>query len=174
MQYITYNQQYPPLVTSPLRAQQTTGYVYGIQNATPTNTNPYTPTAYKPLSEEEILAENTTDLNNRSTWQIIKKRKRFNNKPQKDTDFKLDIRNQYQELQSDENSGMTDDNPTTSEPSKTLTKEPKPPPIYIHGVTNYKAMADNLAIVTSRENYHTKTITNNTVIVCPHKPEIYR
>ena len=174
MQYVTYNQQYPPLVTNPLTAQQTTGYVYSIQNVTPTHTNPYTPTAYEPLSEEEILAENTTDQNNSNTWQIIKKRKRFNNKPQKETGFKLDTKNQYQELQTDETTGMADDNPTTSETSKILTKEPKPPPIYIHGVTNYRAMVNNLAIVATKESYHTKTTTNNTVIVYPHKPETYR
>ena len=75
MQYVTYNQQYPPLVTNPLTAQQTTGYVYSIQNVTPTNTDTYTPTAYEPLSEEEILAENTADINNSKTWQIIKKTK---------------------------------------------------------------------------------------------------
>jgi hypothetical protein len=35
-------------------------------------------------------------------------------------------------------------------------------------------MTDNLAVVVSKENYHTKTLTNNTVMVFPHKPEIYR
>jgi hypothetical protein len=35
-------------------------------------------------------------------------------------------------------------------------------------------MADNLATVASKENYHTKTISNNTVLVYPHKPETYR
>jgi hypothetical protein len=174
MQFRTYNQQYPPLPNIPWAAQQTTGFVYGNQNATHTITNSYTPTAFDALSEEETLAENSTDLNNANTWQIIKKRKRYTTQPQTDIGFKIDTRNQFQALLTDTNPGMDVVNSTHPEPRPIPTNEPKPPPIYVHDVTNYKAMADNLAVAVSKENYHTKTLTNNTVVIYPHKPEIYR
>jgi hypothetical protein len=50
--------------------------------------------------------------------------------------------NQYQELQIEEHTGMeeTTHSHTELETNNQQTKEPKPPPIYIHGVTNYRAM----------------------------------
>jgi hypothetical protein len=47
----------------------------------------------------------------------------------------------------------TEENPqnyTASERSHQQPKEPKPLPIYIYGVTNYRAMTDNLATVTAK------------------------
>jgi hypothetical protein len=40
----------------------------------------------------------------------------------------------------------------------TSSKEPKPPPIYIYGVNNFKAMLHNLAIVTENEAYSVKAL----------------
>jgi mannose-6-phosphate isomerase class I len=42
-------------------------------------------------------------------------------------------------------------------------KDPKPSPIYIYGVTDYKAMVRNLAQAVNEETYFTKTLYNNTV-----------
>jgi hypothetical protein len=35
-------------------------------------------------------------------------------------------------------------------------------------------MTDSLAAVTAKETYHSKTVSNNTVIIYPDKPETYR
>jgi hypothetical protein len=52
--------------------------------------------------------------------------------------------------------------------------DPRPPPIYIYGVTNYKAMLNNLQGVIEAERFHTKTLSNNTVKVTTHSIEGYR
>jgi hypothetical protein len=78
---------------------------------------------------------------------------RGSNKTWHAKDFRLDTSNQYQELQVEENTG-TEENPqnyTASETSHQQPEEPKPSPIYIYGVTNYRAMTDNLATVTAKE-----------------------
>jgi hypothetical protein len=42
-------------------------------------------------------------------------------------------------------------------------KNPKPPPIYIYGVTGYKAMVESIAKAIDEETYFTKTLSNVTV-----------
>jgi hypothetical protein len=56
----------------------------------------------------------------------------------------------------------------------TSKREPKPPPIYIYGVNNLKAMLDNLAMVTENETYIVKVLPNNTMKIMPNTPETYR
>jgi hypothetical protein len=63
---------------------------------------------------------------------------------------------------------------TISETSNQQSKEPKPPPIYVYGVTNYNAMVNSLAAVTATETYHSKTISDNTVIIYPGTTETCR
>jgi hypothetical protein len=41
--------------------------------------------------------------------------------------------------------------------------KPPPPSIYIHSVTDYKAMLANLAKAVDGETHFTKTLSNNTV-----------
>jgi PAX-interacting protein 1 len=53
-------------------------------------------------------------------------------------------------------------------------QEPKPPPIYIYDVNNYKAMVDDLTKVVEEETYHTKALPNNTIKVIPHISDTYR
>jgi hypothetical protein len=52
--------------------------------------------------------------------------------------------------------------------------EPKPPPIYIYGVNNLKAMLDNLTMVTENKTYIVKALPNNTMKIMPNTPETYR
>jgi hypothetical protein len=119
---------------------------------------------------------NTAQQSNNNPWQVVKKRKRASKKTQCTTGFWLDTSNQYQDLHVEENSGMeeTPHSHTVLETNKQQPKEPKPPPIYINGVTNYRAMTDSLAAVTAKETYHSKTISNNTVIIYPDKADTYR
>jgi hypothetical protein len=115
------------------------------------------------------------DINNKNTWQIIKKKRKRNNfQPQANVDFKISTSNQFHELQNEECTDKEETTTKNTDPRSPPTPEPKPPPIYIHGVANFKAMSDNLAPVVTPSNYHTKSLPNNTVIIYPHKPEIYR
>ena len=65
--------------------------------------------------------------------------------------------------------------PMDSAPTK---QEPKPPPINIYDVNNYKAMVDYLSKVVEEETCHTKALPNNTIKVFPHThthtPDTYR
>ena len=53
-------------------------------------------------------------------------------------------------------------------------REPRPPPVYIYDVSNYKAMIDGFFKVVEEETYHTKALPNNTIKVTPHTPDTYR
>jgi hypothetical protein len=121
------------------------------------------------------LDANPTEYTNNNPWQEIKKRKRASNKIPHPP-FQLDTSNQYQELHVEEHTGAEENlvTHTIPETSNQQSKEPKPPPIYVHGVTNYKAMVNTLAAVTATETYHSKTLPDNTVIIYPDTPETYR
>jgi hypothetical protein len=64
--------------------------------------------------------------------------------------------------------------PSTLDSSTVQPVEPRPPPIHIQGVTNFQAMTANLATVAPKDNYHTKSLANNTVTIYPHSSETYR
>jgi hypothetical protein len=68
----------------------------------------------------------------------------------------------------------TTGNDTEANADKKEKREPKPPPIYIYGVTDYKAMVENLAKAVDEETYFTKTLSNNTVRISTQSPETYR
>jgi hypothetical protein len=147
------------LVNNPLLANQPTDNIYNHHNARSKNSqsfvgqhfaNPYTPIAYSSLSEDEELDVNTTEHSNNNPWTQA-------------TNIKNFMLKRIQEWKR-----------TAPGTSHQQTKEPKPPPIYIHGVTNYRAMTDSLALVTAKKTYHSKTVSNNTVIIYPDKPETYR
>jgi hypothetical protein len=104
MQHTPCNKQIPMLVNNPLLANQPTDYTYNHQNTTSNNcqsfvgqhfANPYTPTAYASLSEDEELDVNTTEHSNNNPWQAVKKRKRASNKTPHEKGFRLDTSNQY-------------------------------------------------------------------------------
>jgi hypothetical protein len=47
--------------------------------------------------------------------------------------------------------------------NKEQPKDPKPHPIFIYGVTNYKQMIENISQIVDPEAYHTKTFPDNSV-----------
>jgi len=51
--------------------------------------------------------------------------------------------------------------PSTPMDSAPAKHEPKPPPIYIYDVNNYKAMVDDPSKVVEEETYHTIALPNN-------------
>jgi hypothetical protein len=80
--------------------------------------------------------------------------------------------NKYQLLDTQSDAKEAD-----TEPAPINTPRPQehhPPPIYIYGVTNYKAMIDSLALVVADEQYHTRTTKDNTVKVSPKTSDAYR
>jgi hypothetical protein len=89
------------------------------------------------------------------------------------SDFQLDTSNKFLELQLEEQHMETSH--STVEASSTLQhREPKPPPIHVHGVIDFKAMIATLSTVVPNDAYHSKTLANNTVTVYPHSAQIYR
>jgi hypothetical protein len=174
MQYMPCNQQIPMLVNNSLLVNHPIAHsqTFAGQNFA----NLYTPTAYMSLSDDEELDANPTEHTNNNPWQAIKKRKLASNKIPHTTSFQLDTSNQYKELHVEEHTGAEENlgTHTIPETSNQQSKEPKPPPIYVHGVTNYKAMVNSLAAATATETYHSKTLSDNTVIIYPDTPETYR
>lgn len=125
---------------------------------------------YESFSEDE---ESQNHNKNNNPWQevakITKKRKRNTTKNSKELSQHIDVSNRFQPLATvdqNENDNNINDNKQT--------KEPKPPPIYIHGVKDYKGMVQKLTDITEAETYHTRATANNTVKVNPHSPETYR
>jgi hypothetical protein len=61
-----------------------------------------------------------------------------------------------------------------------LTKEnsrqwdPKPPLIFVCGVTNFNNMIAHLSAVTEEEQYHCKVISNDTIKIYTATPDSYR
>jgi hypothetical protein len=51
-------------------------------------------------------------------------------------------------------------------------REHKPPPIYIYGGNNLKAMLDNFTMVTENKTYIVNAF--NTIKIMPNTPETYR
>jgi hypothetical protein len=127
-QHLPYNQQYPPLAYNPPPAQPAPSLNHSSQRAPQTSTNHFLPTSVETLSEEESIAVNSLDNNNKNSWQIIKKkRKRENPQPQGTVDFNIPIRNQFQDLEIEESA--TSDDPD-------LNKQSFSPPPHLRSQTS--------------------------------------
>jgi hypothetical protein len=58
--------------------------------------------------------------------------------------------------------------------TKTQNKIPKPPLIFIYGVTNYEQMAEKLSEILEEEQYTTKCLADNTIKVNCRMSDNYR
>ncbi|KAK9879990.1 hypothetical protein WA026_008503 [Henosepilachna vigintioctopunctata] len=58
--------------------------------------------------------------------------------------------------------------------AKTIQRIPRPPPIFIQGVTNFSEMSKNLTTVINDEQFYTKTLAKNNVKVNVTNPDAYR
>lgn len=119
------------------------------------------------LTEEEENAK-------KHPWQVIgKKRRRINRQSSTETAPPIETTNRYQILKEpDCNESQTEIN--TSNTKSTEIKDPRPPPIYIYGVKDFKAMIEHLALVAAEETYFTKALPNNTIKINPQTPDTYR
>jgi hypothetical protein len=51
---------------------------------------------------------------------------------------------------------------------------PKPPPIFVHGVINYKDMIKSITEVAEEEQFSTRTLANNVIKLLCTSPTTYR
>jgi hypothetical protein len=132
------------------------------------NTHNHGTSDYSMTSEEEEMQNNDTTTD-KHPWQKVenkrKRRKGYNatNVTSDDTSTS----NRYQPLEQ-----LSNTNEEKTE-SKQL-KEPRPPPIYIYGVTDFKAMTETLSQIVADEQYHTRTTTENTVKITLKTVASYR
>ena len=109
-------------------------------------------------------------------WQAVgKKRKRNPHSTPTEIHIPPTINNRYDPLtENTPEENTIGKNNSNSNISTKPQPNPRPPPIYIYGVTNYRAMLNNLQEVIEAERFHTKTLSNNTVKVNTHSAEGYR
>lgn len=127
----------------------------------------HTQIAYSSSSENE----NLDTENNKHSWQQVRKRKRLH-KPSSQqqsnaSNTQTPTKNRYLALDTHE------ENENTNHTQETQ-KIPKPPPIFIYGVKDFKKMINNLAEVTADETYHTKALANEIVKINAHTIDTYR
>lgn len=124
------------------------------------------------FSDDSMSNDETEDQNTKThSWQNVRpKRKRFHRQISPEKEQQIKITNRFQSLSEvGHNDCETQANPTNKKPN-----DPKPPPIFIYGVTDYKAMVENLAEVTADETYFTKALANNTIKINPQTADTYR
>lgn len=120
---------------------------------------------------QEAMQENTHD------WQVIKKRKTrsYENIQVNPNQSYPNTYNRYTVLtDNDDNNDVNMQTNESTTATKPQTNEIKPPPIFIHGVTNFKGMVDNLAKITDDETYHSKALADNTVKINALNIDTYR
>jgi hypothetical protein len=112
-------------------------------------------------SEEEATNQAPKD----NTWQTVRNTKR--RKVNQPTSPHIAITNKYSQLNVEE----ADENNTTKPKEN---KIPRPPPIFVYGVTNYKDMVHTLSTIVEQEQYTTKTLIDNTIKINSNTPDTYR
>jgi hypothetical protein len=125
------------------------------------------------VHEEDLEPEESIDKETQDPiheWQLVnktKKRKREQSQ-KKDHETKqthITTNNRFDALsQQNGNSNNVQAQPTTQ-------PIPKPPPIFIYVVLNYKKMIDNISTVTDEEIYQCKILRNDTVKIKNQNPD---
>ena len=103
-------------------------------------------------------------------WQRVrnsKRRKLTNTQPTTSAEFTISQHNRFDSL------ATVEDN--TQEPADAHQSEThRPPPIFVHGVTDYPKMIQALEATVEAEQYKTKTMANNVVKINVNTAETYR
>jgi len=102
----------------------------------------------------------------------VKKRKRLQQNTESSTRINSEIitQNRYTLLL---NRQGNEDSPQTSTHSDTP-NIPRPPPIFVYGVKNSKAMLDDLKDVAKPDTYRTAALANDTVKISANTIDTYR
>jgi len=132
---------------------------------------------YTDTSDTENGKENTdegkgTQKEHSHGWQHVKKRKRLHQSTQSSTrnNSEISTQNRYTLLL---NRQENEESPQTSTHGDTP-NIPRPPPIFAHGVINFKAMLDDLADVAEPDAYRTAALANDTVKISANTIDTYR
>jgi hypothetical protein len=87
-------------------------------------------------------------------WQTVSyKRRRMNSQTSAKEAVQIQTSNRFESLSKPPCVKSQNGTPTNLKTPDTSKREPKPPPIYIYGVNNLKAMLDNLTMVTENMTY---------------------
>lgn len=128
----------------------------------------------------ENNSQNESETITKYTWQTIKKRKRSHETTEtttgNNTPIYFNTQNRYEELSqlSDEDMTTNDINKIADNTKHTKPRVPKPPPVYIYGVTNYREMVEYLASTIEEEQYYCKALSNETIKINVTTAESYR
>lgn len=109
-------------------------------------------------SEDEVEDNQPASSND---WQVIRSTKRKKIRKQSDNTQRIETKNRFEILENEVN-------PPTKE------NTPKPPPIFIHGVQDYKKMTQQIQAFAENEQYNTKSLANNVVKISCGTPDTYR
>jgi hypothetical protein len=111
-------------------------------------------------SDDEQTNQDTTE----NPWQRVQSTKR--RKIRSNNNATIPLTNRY--------SMLTMDTDETTKGAQQEGIHPKPPPIFIYGVTNYQQMKNKIREIVEDEQYNTKTLADNTIKINPNTPETYR
>ena len=122
--------------------------------------------------KENTDEEKGTQKEQSHGWQHVKKRKRIHQSTESSTQINSEIstQNRYTLLL---NIQENEDSPQSSTHSDTP-NTPPPPPIFVYGVKNFKAILDDLADVAEPDTYRTPALTNDTVKISANTIDTYR
>jgi hypothetical protein len=94
---------------------------------------------------------------------VSNKRKRINYQTSPEITEQIQTINRFGSLNALPCDSNQNRRPPASKNSDNSKREPKPPPLCIYGVNNFKAMLDNLAMITENETYIAKALPNNMI-----------
>jgi hypothetical protein len=160
-------QRYVLQQNSPPNPISSTTYNMYQHNFPPLNhTTPYS--LNSPLDSDSDVSISHNDNHD---WQVVKNRKRarvtYNNS---NTLIPATTHNQYEVL-----SNQATNNETPGNNSSTVTEKiPKPPPIYVYGVIDFKKMLDNFTTAVPEETYRCTSLPNDTIKINTSSPDTYR
>ena len=121
------------------------------------------PTTKAPFSSEDGEGTESTENN----WQVVRSTKRRKVTPTQVCPEIIPLHNKYKALE-----------PTTKEVTAVEEPQPprvpKPPPIFVYGVTNFPAMVHSFRNIAEDDQYTTKCMADNTVKINCTTPETYR
>lgn len=127
-----------------------------------------TPNSSDHVNNNENQTEDELPPNNKHAWQVFKKRKRSHNPIQiNDRTSQISTSNRFNAL-------LTEDTSKEPEEQTAQPKIPTPPPVYIHGVENFDEMIKNLSGIIEKEQYYTRSLSDNMVKINTREPNVYR
>jgi hypothetical protein len=136
------------------------------------------PFYYRDTNSDEELMENEEEIQNgkQHTWQNVTKKRKLTTATKRiqDNTAQTTTSNRFQVLANINTEIPKQVNNPINHTKQDQPKDPKPPPIFIYGVTNYTQKIENISQRADPEVYHTKTFPDNTVKINTYQPETYR